>query len=431
MGKRFWFAIVGVGGSVASFVMSVVAQAYPQELVSHTSYWWVNVWHFKPYKRLDSQSADLIMRRASAGLCVFWLLWLIIALFWPWLQCLIPNPFRRKSDSQKILKWYGRYKFQRAVWGEGDSCDPEKWRDATENGKPLEAHVRYLLTEAQRGNPVKANNSNLEIDKDFRLGTNKELRLIFPNGWEIRIPDDRYIDITANSSVSKVRINYLTHSRPNSGEAFPQIAGVWKDTGGAITRITQDGDKWTGKCSYRLKDGSVVECEISGTLGSDRKIKGILYHTSCPPQWEVKQNHESQLSADGNKITGIAIWKGGARHFTWNKITTIGPVTPIATVEPPTTAPSSSSSSSASVTPQPTSQISRDNPGRSFEVLCHHLGSWNQGQIITEYDFRKANPALPPHAIGNRVAADDYYEEILQHHINRNPPSIRIVPSND
>jgi hypothetical protein len=72
-------------------------------------------------------------------------------------------------------------------------------------------------------------------------------------------------------------------------------------------------------------------------------------------------------------------------------------------------------------------RISRDNPGRSFEVLCQQLGNRTRGQTFTDYEFRKANPALPPNAVNDPLAADDYYEDMLQGNLNSTPPRIRII----
>jgi len=108
-------------------------------------------------------------------------------------------------------------------------------------------------------------------------------------------------------------------ARPPDG--FPSIAGVWEETGGAIVHITQNHEKWMGKCSYSLKGGDIVEWEISGTIGLDRKIEGTLYHTRCPHDWKVKQIREGRLSSDANEIIGTAIWEGGARPYTWMRTT--------------------------------------------------------------------------------------------------------------
>lgn len=69
--------------------------------------------------------------------------------------------------------------------------------------------------------------------------------------------------------------------------------------------------------------------------------------------------------------------------------------------------------------------ISKDNPGRSFEVISR-VGKWNAGDRFTEHEFREAVAAPTPNPMDDPVAAaDDFYES----HIERmtNSKAIRLV----
>lgn len=96
MGKRLWLAIGGIAGLIVSAFIYVVAQMYPQEIISHTSYWLIHVWHVNPPKCLDPSNADLIMRRASIGFGIFCLLWILGAAFID----PVAKYFQRKSQSK-------------------------------------------------------------------------------------------------------------------------------------------------------------------------------------------------------------------------------------------------------------------------------------------------------------------------------------------
>lgn len=74
-------------------------------------------------------------------------------------------------------------------------------------------------------------------------------------------------------------------------------------------------------------------------------------------------------------------------------------------------------------TPIAKQKISRDNPGRTFEVVgteVNHFGDWKGGDRFTEYEFRKRNEARPTH-----ISADDYFADILDGHLKSN--RIRII----
>jgi len=234
-----------------------------------------------------------------------------------------------KAPMQRLLKKFGPYGFVRAEWGKGLAARKDLWTDFTLDGRHLVETVKREMFEAKKtGAVIRANFRELNLPQMFP--DSKFLKLTFPNGRYVEIKEGDSIDFPANLTVyagdpsraltpEQIATPKLEKQEPEDRPIIPSIAGAWKDAEGAITRITQDGDKWTGKCSYKLKDGTLVESEISGTIGLDRKIRGTLYHTNCPPDWEVKQDHESEVSEDGNKINGTAIWKGGARNYTWSR----------------------------------------------------------------------------------------------------------------
>ncbi|HET6251380.1 MAG TPA: hypothetical protein VFE47_27090 [Tepidisphaeraceae bacterium] len=70
--------------------------------------------------------------------------------------------------------------------------------------------------------------------------------------------------------------------------------------------------------------------------------------------------------------------------------------------------------------------IGRNNPGRTFEVLCQQFGSLKNGDQFTDHEFRKSNPP-PPNCRGDKEATDEYYEDIYAGHLTKQNPPIRVV----
>jgi hypothetical protein len=282
----------------------------------HDDGWPVPAW-------LDSSHTDSIVRwivRSLMGSCVLYVLW-------PLLSKLIFHPFRRETPFELLVKTYGTYGFVRAEWGEGVPEDSKAWLVKTINKRQLLERVKYLLSTTERIDAVKANHANLEMPPEFLHGIPKKLKLTYPDGSLIVIHEGNDLRLDSETKVSRgyFPLPALAESLP-SQHPIPEksptqsIAGIWEETGGALVHIAQDRGKWTGKCSYSLKGGSIVEWEISdGTIGSNRKISGTLYHTCCPSDWKRKQIREGQLSADGGKITGTAIWEGGGEPYTWTR----------------------------------------------------------------------------------------------------------------
>ena len=83
--------------------------------------------------------------------------------------------------------------------------------------------------------------------------------------------------------------------------------------------VTQSDGGWSGICSYHLEGFGKVSWEITGTITSNGKIAGTLHHTCKPANWNGRQSREGQLSADGNRITGMATWHVGGQKFVWNR----------------------------------------------------------------------------------------------------------------
>jgi hypothetical protein len=57
--------------------------------------------------------------------------------------------------------------------------------------------------------------------------------------------------------------------------------------------------------------------------------------------------------------------------------------------------------------------VSRDNPGRIFEVLQGGLGTWPTAFKFTEYEFRKAYPRPTIPGVASALSLDDHYAEVL------------------
>lgn len=57
--------------------------------------------------------------------------------------------------------------------------------------------------------------------------------------------------------------------------------------------------------------------------------------------------------------------------------------------------------------------ITKDNPGRSFEVVCKAVGPWTFGDVFSEYEFRRIHPA-PTLAPGEQGDAEQYWEDLLK-----------------
>jgi hypothetical protein len=62
--------------------------------------------------------------------------------------------------------------------------------------------------------------------------------------------------------------------------------------------------------------------------------------------------------------------------------------------------------------------ISRNNPGRTFQVAKGQFGNWPQGANFTEYEFRRLHPAPAPRPGADPITAlNDYYDEVLDPHL--------------
>jgi hypothetical protein len=82
-------------------------------------------------------------------------------------------------------------------------------------------------------------------------------------------------------------------------------------------------------------------------------------------------------------------------------------------------------------TTQPTTQttrpaISRDNPGRTFEVMQGRFAGRAVGSRFTEYDFRMQFPRPTIPGATSSLSLDDHYEEVL--HLPQSSGQIRVVP---
>lgn len=56
--------------------------------------------------------------------------------------------------------------------------------------------------------------------------------------------------------------------------------------------------------------------------------------------------------------------------------------------------------------------ITKENQGRSFEVLCPALGPWPKGHVFSEFEFRRIHPA-PISAPGEQVDPEQYWEDAI------------------
>jgi hypothetical protein len=75
------------------------------------------------------------------------------------------------------------------------------------------------------------------------------------------------------------------------------------------------------------------------------------------------------------------------------------------------------------VTDKPT--ISKQNPGRTFEVMAQKLGKRKRGQTFTEYDFRNENP--PGSMLDFDIPEEQLYNKLIEYHLSLNPPTFRLV----
>jgi hypothetical protein len=92
------------------------------------------------------------------------------------------------------------------------------------------------------------------------------------------------------------------------------------------------------------------------------------------------------------------------------------------TTYPPTTVPKATTNTQAPIT--------RDNPGRTFEVMTTHLlcKRWTKGDRFSEYSLRRQSPAPAPNPGADPVTStNDYYEDAISGWLNTDPPIVRVV----
>ena len=187
-----------------------------------------------------------------------------------------------------------------------------------------------------------------------------------------------------------------------SSTGVPSISGIWEEAGGAIVRVTQDGNKWTAQCSYSRKGGDIVEWDMSGTIDANKKVEGTLYHTRCPPDWKLKQIRDGQLSADGNRITGKAIWEGGGQDYVWTRDARIFPAPAAAAMSRISAA---DARTSTSITPMYVADVFRKHTSIQANSILHvgkmvsisgKIGEINESTIIISKYFLMTFVWEPP-----------------------------------
>lgn len=94
--------------------------------------------------------------------------------------------------------------------------------------------------------------------------------------------------------------------------------GIWKSIAGRshTVHVVQKGETFDATCVYGLPDSTEVRWKFTGRIIEGRMM-GKLVHLQAPKDWKLVQLRVAVLSADGNRITGNAIWEDGGEEFEW------------------------------------------------------------------------------------------------------------------
>lgn len=109
---------------------------------------------------------------------------------------------------------------------------------------------------------------------------------------------------------------------PDSAPVIPSVSGAWWEGDSkdriAVT-ISQKDDQITAQCTYQHPQHGEIRWKFLGKVTNKGILSGHLVHTKSPKGW-TGQRRTAVVSADGNTISGKAVFDtGGGHDFIWKR----------------------------------------------------------------------------------------------------------------